>query len=88
MEAQLEAMLTARDLKEVSIFSPNRNKCAAFVERMSVKFAASSVSFRCAVSSDKCLEDADLIITVTTSEKPVFDGTLVKKGATVNCVGT
>lgn len=30
----------------------------------------------------------DLIITVTPSAKPVFDGTKVKAGATISCVGT
>lgn len=87
-EAQLEAMMTARSLKEVSIFSPNREKCMAFVERMTAKFASCGVSIKCAESADKCVEDADLIITVTTAENPVFDGKLVKKGATVSCVGT
>lgn len=87
-EAQLEAMLTARKLEEVSIFSPNREKCMAFVERMNAKFSADGVSIQCAESAEECVEDADLIITVTTAEKPVFDGKLVKKGATVSCVGT
>lgn len=87
-EAQLEAMLAVRPLEEVSIFSPNREKCAAFVEKMSAKFASNGVAITCAKSSEECVRDADLIITVTTSAKPVFDGTLVKKGATVSCVGT
>ncbi len=87
-EAQLEAMLTARSLAEVSIFSPNREKCAAFTEKMRAKFAGKGVSVLHADSADECVTDADLIITVTTSETPVFDGSLVKKGATVSCVGT
>ena len=41
-----------------------------------------------AKDSDDCIEDADLIITVTPSAKPVFDGTKVKAGATISCVGT
>lgn len=87
-EAQLEAMLTARSLAEVSIFSPNREKCAAFTEKMRAKFADKGVSVLHAATADECVTDADLIITVTTSETPVFDGSLVKKGATVSCVGT
>lgn len=87
-EAQLEAMLTARSLAEVSIFSPNREKCAAFTEKMRAKFAGKGVFVLHADSADECVTDADLIITVTTSETPVFDGSLVKKGATVSCVGT
>ena len=87
-EAQLEAMITARDLEEVSIYSRNPEKRNAFVERVKEKFASSGVVFRGEESADKCVEDADLIIAVTTSGEPVFDGSLVKKGATVSCVGT
>ncbi len=87
-EAQLEAMLTARDLEEVSVFSRSREKCGAFVDRMSTKFASRSVSFICAESADKCVEDADLIITATTADNPVFDSRIVKSGATISCVGT
>ena len=35
----------------------------------------------------QAIDDADLLITVTPSSKPVFDGTKVKKGATISCVG-
>ena len=87
-EAQLDAMLAVRQLKEVSIFSLHREKCMAFVKRMTEKYAASDVSIKCVESANMCVKDADLIITATTSEKPVFDGTLIKKGATVSCVGT
>lgn len=87
-EAQLEAMLAARKPEEVSIFSPGREKSRAFVEKMSAKFAGKGITFICAESADSCVEDADLIITATTSAEPVFDGKLVKKGATVSCIGT
>ena len=87
-EAQLDAMLAVRPLKEVSIFSQHHEKCVAFVERMAQKYSAGDVLFECAESADLCVRDADLVITVTTSGKPVFDGTLVRKGATVSCVGT
>lgn len=87
-ESQLEAMLAVRDLDEVSIFSRTPERCKAFVDRMRVKFAADGVLLKCAGTSDECIEDADLIITVTTSGEPVFDGSKVKNGATVSCVGT
>ena len=38
-------------------------------------------------SSDEAIGDADLLITVTPSSKPVFDGTKIKKGCTISCVG-
>lgn len=87
-ETQLDAMLAVRNLEEVSIYSRNKEKCFEFTERMRKKHFDKDVNIHMADSSDDCVKDADLIITVTTSSKPVFDGSLVKKGATISCVGT
>ena len=86
--AQLEAMLTARALEEVSIYSPNRAHRLAFTEQMQRELARFGVKLSAAESPVDCVRDADLIVTVTASPEPVFDGTLVKPGATVSCVGT
>ncbi len=86
-EAQLDAMITAGKVKEVSIYSLHPDKCKAFTEKARAKYSGQDIFFSCAESSAECIKDADLIITVTTSDTPVFDGTLVKKGATVSCVG-
>ena len=85
--AQLEAMITARKLSKVHIFDMDPNRCRDFTVRMSRELAAYGVSFEAAASSDEAVADADLIITVTPSETPVFDGTKVKAGATVSAVG-
>lgn len=87
-ESQLDAMLSARELEEVCVFSRTPDRCRTFVDRMRVKYAGKGISLKCAETADQCVEDADLIITVTTSDKPVFDGSKVKRGATVSCVGT
>lgn len=86
--AQLDAMLTVRDLREVSIFSRDPYKCMMFAEKARARYASRGTVIKCARSADECVEDADLIITATTSDRPVFDGRLVKKGATVSCIGT
>lgn len=85
---QLEAMLTARKLEEVKIFDLNADRCKAFAEQMQEELASYGAKIIPAASADDCIEDADLIITVTPSSKPVFDGTKVKAGATISCVGT
>ncbi len=41
-----------------------------------------------AATSDEAIREADLIITVTLAISPVFDGSKVKAGATVSCVGS
>lgn len=85
---QLEAMLAARKLEEVKIFDLNTERCKAFAEQMQKELESYGAKIVQAESSDECIEDADLIITVTPSAKPVFDGTKVKAGATISCVGT
>ncbi len=86
-ECQLDAMLAARDLKEVSVFSRNAEKRTAFAKQMQEKYADSGVSISAASDVNSCVKDADLIILTTTSDKPVFDGSFVKAGATVSCIG-
>ena len=86
--AQLEAMLCARKLEQVKIFDLNADRCREFVDRMQEELSDYGVPFFATVSSDDCIDDADLIITVTPSAKPVFDGRKVKAGATISAVGT
>ncbi len=85
--AQLEAMLATRPLEEVRIYSRNAEKCQKFAAEMQEELASYGAKILPAASSDECIEDADLIITVTTSSEPVFDGTKVKPGATISGVG-
>lgn len=84
---QLEAMICARKLEEVRIFSRNRERCLAFCERMKEELASYGTRFVAAESADEAVDDADLLITVTSSKEPVFDGSKIKAGCTVSCVG-
>lgn len=84
---QLEAMICARDLEEVKVFDMNPERTADFVQEMNQQLASYGTHIVAAKSSDEAIEGADVIITVTPSKKPVFDGNKVKKGATVSCVG-
>lgn len=86
--AQLEAMLEARELEEVRVCGLHYGRTEAFVERMQKEMERYNARIIPVKSSDEAIEDADLIITATPAEKPVFDGTKVKKGATVSCIGS
>lgn len=86
--AQLEAMMVARKLEVVKVYDMNLERTKDFAERMQEEFKAYGTRVVAAESSDEAIEDADLIVTVTPSSKPVFDGSKVKKGATVSCVGS
>jgi len=86
--AQLEAMMVARKLQVVKVYDMNFERTKEFAERMQKELKAYGTRVEAAQSSDDAIEDADLIVTVTPSSKPVFDGRKVKKGATVSCVGS
>lgn len=85
--AQLEAMLAARELSEVRVFDLDWDRTSAFAERMQEELKDYGAKIVAVKTSDEAVVDSDLLITVTPSTKPVFDGTKVKKGATVSCVG-
>lgn len=85
---QLEAMLCARSLEEVRVYSRNVASCQRFAEQMQRELADYGAKIIAAASSDEAIRDADLIVTVTPSTTPVFDARLVKAGATISCVGS
>lgn len=85
---QLEAMLAVRELEEVKVFDLSKERLDAFVAQMNEELGQYNTTILAAESSDDAVEDADLLICVTPSGRPVFDGTKVKAGATVSCVGS
>lgn len=86
--AQLEAMLAARELEEVLVYSRNKERTEQFAQQMNEELKAYGAMIKAAATSDEAVADADLIICVTPSEKPVFDASKIKPGATLSCVGS
>lgn len=84
---QLEAMVAVRNLEEVRVYDLNYERTASFATRMQEELKAYGTKITAVRSSDEAIDNADLLITVTPSAKPVFDGTKIKKGCTVSCVG-
>lgn len=88
-EKQLEAMLVARQFKEVAIYSRNEQMRDHFCEKMQRQFGdLYEVKLTSAKTSDEAIEGADVISTATSSSNPVFNGSQVKKGAHINGVGS
>ena len=86
---QLEAVLTVRKIEEVRVFDIFQDRAKEFAKKMSEKFSKKfNVRIIAAESSDKAIENADIITTVTTSKKPVFDANKVKKNVHINGVGS
>lgn len=86
--AQLEAMLCVRELETVFVYDQNSERTRAFAEKMDQELKRYGTKILPAETSDEAISEADLIITVTPATSPVFDGSKVKAGATVSCVGS
>ena len=84
---QLEAMIAVRKLEEVRVYDLNYERTVSFAKQMQEELQSYGTRIIPVPSSDEAIDDADLLITVTPSSKPVFDGTKIKKGCTISCVG-
>ena len=84
---QLEAMIAVRKLEEVRVCALNYEKTERFVKQMQEELQSYGTKITAVRTSDEAIDDADLLVTVTPSSVPVFDGTKVKKGCTISCVG-
>ncbi|MDO4988454.1 MAG: ornithine cyclodeaminase family protein [Synergistes sp.] len=86
-QAQLEALLTVRPIKEVRVYDSFRENKENFITRMTPLAEKFGAKLRAAATPNEAIDDADVITTVTTSSEPVFDGRGVKEGAHINAVG-
>lgn len=87
-EHQLEAMLSVRKLEEVKVLARNFNKTKEFVANMQEVLGKYGTKITAALSADEAVEDADMIVICTSSNTPVLDGSKVKAGACISCIGS
>ncbi len=88
-ETQLEAVLTVRKINIVKVFDVIFERAESFALRMSEIFLKKyDVKIIPSKSSEEAIFDADIITSVTTSKKPVFNGKFLKKGCHINGVGS
>lgn len=85
---QLEAMLVVRKLDEVRIYDLNFERTKDFVAKMQKELSCYGANIVAVQSSDEAVANADILVCVTPSTKPVFDATKIKNGATISCVGS
>ncbi|MDY2985184.1 MAG: ornithine cyclodeaminase family protein [Synergistes jonesii] len=86
--AQLEALMTARRLKEVRVYDALEGRAKDFAAQMKPladKFGAELVP---AETPKEAVSGADVITTVTTAAEPVFDAADVKSGCHITGVGS
>ena len=79
--AHLDAMLAVRPFRTVRVVSRSEGPANALAER------ARAAGLDAAVVGPEAVAEADVVCTCTTSERPVFDGTLLQPGMHVNAIG-
>jgi ornithine cyclodeaminase/alanine dehydrogenase-like protein (mu-crystallin family) len=82
---QLEALAQVRRLERVKVFSRNADKVKSFCEAMRAKLSLEVVP---AASPDDAVKGADIVVTITTSATPVFNGEALAPGTHVNAAGS
>lgn len=84
---QLEAMLTARPLREVRVAARNFEKTKVFVERAREELASYGADIIACEDTNAAVDGADLVTLVTVSGTPVCSAEYFKPGCTISAVG-
>ena len=82
---QLMGVCAVRPIRSVSVFSRRRTECEAFCAQMTEQLQVEVVP---AASARAAVEEADVVITATTSGEPVFDGRWLMPGCHINVIGS
>ncbi len=80
----LEAMLVARRIRRVRVFSPDHAHREAFARRESERHG---IAVEAADSARAAVEGADLVCTTTSAREPVLAGRWLARGCHVNAAG-
>ena len=81
---QLRCIDTVRDLKQVWVYSPTKANREDFAAEMNERLDATVAAV---ASSGAAVEGADIVVTATTADEPVFDGDRLEPGAHVTAMG-
>jgi len=84
-QGQLEALAEVRKLERVKVFSRSADKVAKFCDAMRQKLSLDVVP---AKSPEDAVKGSDIVVTITTSATPVFDGEWLAPGTHVNAAGS
>lgn len=84
---QLEAILEVRSVQEVSVFDLDQNRIREFIKLSKEELHRFNFEIKAANNPHEAVRDADIVVTATTSSKPVFSGDDLKLGVHINGIG-
>ncbi|MDO4594364.1 MAG: hypothetical protein Q4B52_03205 [Tissierellia bacterium] len=83
---QVEAVLEIRNIEKLFVCDLDIDRAKEFKKKISEKYP--DLEIKAIDNANDYIEDMDIITTVTTSKKPVFEATNLKKGTHINSVGS
>jgi ornithine cyclodeaminase/alanine dehydrogenase-like protein (mu-crystallin family) len=83
--SHVRALLLARPLRSIVVYSPNGDHARAFLAAASAEHG--DVSFELAEGAREALDGADIVVTATSSRTPVLEHAWLAPGTHVNAVG-
>jgi len=83
-ETQLMAIASVRKLESIHVYSRDQERRNAFAEKMS---AALEQEVRPVDTPAEAVKGRDIVVTITNSSEPVFDGKLLEPGTHINAAG-
>jgi alanine dehydrogenase len=84
-QGQIEALAAVRTLDQVKVYSRKADKLAAFCKRMGDRLGVEVVP---AASAREAVRGSDILVTITTSATPVFEGDWVEPGQHITAAGS
>jgi ornithine cyclodeaminase len=84
-QSQIEALAAVRKLQRVKVWSRTAEKLAKFCSKMSARLSIEVVP---AASPQDAVQGSDVVVTITTSATPVFDGEWLGQGTHVTAAGS
>lgn len=84
-EGQILALCAVRPLQQIKIFARNRERLEAFCTRMSMVTGCVVVP---SSSPEETVRGSDIVVTITTSPKPLFDAAWLEAGMHINAAGS
>ena len=82
---QLMGVSAVRQMKSVYVYSRRLPECEMFCNEMMRRL---SIEVRPVASPRQAVEDADIVITATTSPEPILPGDWLKTGCHINAIGS
>jgi ornithine cyclodeaminase len=84
-EGQILALCAVRPLECIKVYARNQARLAAFCERMSASTGCMIVP---SPSAEETVRGSDVVVTITTSPKPLFDADWLEPGVHINAAGS